>query len=357
MTNHKGIQFFLGSNTKRGFVPLFDQLRDPVDGASLYILKGGPGSGKSSLMRRIGKTLEENGHFVEYTPCASDPQSLDAIYDHDAKIAMIDGTAPHTLDPYYPGAYDNIINLGEAWDQKALSNNRARIMELSSRISQCHSMATSCITAAAALLDSNKAIAKAYVDQDAVHAFMNQLMKEVGVADTGTEHKRLLSAVSVGKTVFFDDTLTTLCPTLYVISDEWGAASDVLLTRLREYASSAKLDFITCYCSIHVPEKIDHLLFPSVGLGITTANSFHTTGSQTGIPVLELMKTIDQTLQDSMTKHLVTAKHLIQTAGEHVERAKMLHDELEAFYIAAMDFSKVEEVYNTLMNDILHRDE
>lgn len=354
MSDRNYIQFFLGSNTKRGFFPLFEELRDPGNGNRMYILKGGPGSGKSSLMKRLGKALEEQGHQIEYIPCASDPNSLDAILDYDAKTSVVDGTAPHTLDPKYPGAYDTIINLGDAWDQNSLTGNKARIMELCDIISGCHTMATSCVTAAANLLETNRSIASAYVNQDVVHSAEKQISEALTDCKIGKERKRLLSAVSVGKTVFFEYTLTALCPKLYVIADEWGAASTVLLSELHQLALAKQWEVITCYCSIESPDKIDHLLFPSSGIGITTANSFHSVQrAEELISVTGLMKPQNSYDTDVLTGHLASAQGLIETACSHVEHAKQLHDELEAYYIAAMDFSKVDTLYPKLLLDIL----
>lgn len=350
------IKFFLGSNTKRGFVPLFEQLRDPINGYRLYILKGGPGSGKSTLMRRIAKTLEAHGEQIEYIPCASDPQSLDAILDYGTGTAVVDGTAPHTLDPKYPGAYDTIINLGDAWDQNMLLNNKNRIIELTDRITQYHSMATTCITAAALSLDHNKTIAKNYVHYDVIQEYIEQLSKELKDSPPGQERKRLLSAVSVGNTVFYDSTLTTLCPKLYVISDDWGAASEMLLSSLHDFALTHKLDVITCYCSIQTPDKIEHLIFPSAQIGITTSNFFHATRCNTSTAVEGLMQPIDTIDLNTMINNLTTAQQLLGTACGHIKSSKLLHDELEAFYITAMDFSKLDGIYDKIINEILlHR--
>lgn len=352
MPKQKEIQFFLGSNTKRGFVPLFEQLRDPHDGKRMYILKGGPGSGKSYLMKEIGKALEEQGHRMEYIHCASDPASLDAILDYDAQISIVDGTAPHTMDPRYPGAYDVIINLGEAWDQNGLTKNKQKIIELTDIISSSHSMATYCITAASTLLETSRSIASLFVDRDAIQAILTTLYEELKAAKKGMERKRLLSAVSVGKTVFFDDTLQSLCPKLYVIKDEWGAASTTLMEALHQYALSKKLEVITCYCSIESPEKIDHLLFPSIQTGVTTSNSFHATESA-GIPIENLMFDIPEADAAILTGNLSTSQNLIHTACSHIEKAKALHDELEAFYVSSMDFTKLDAVREKLLEEIL----
>lgn len=352
MSTFNDIRFFLGSNTKRGFVPLFDQLKDPVIGNHLYILKGGPGSGKSSLMRRIAKTLVQEGHKIEYIPCASDPMSLDAILDYDAGIAMVDGTAPHTMDPNYPGAYDTIINLGSVWDDHILKKHKQDIIELSDTISQSHSMATSCIIAAAALLDANRKLASRYVNQEALTSEVSKLIEELENSPKGKERKRLLSAVSVGNFIFLDDTLTSLCSKLYIISDDWGAASSAFMSNLHCYAVSKSLDVITCYDSIHNPDKIDHLIFPKAGIAITTSNSFHSCNYENSVSIDGLMKPIEIMNISTMTRHLSMAQSLIDNACLHIARAKQLHDDLESYYIAAMDFTKVDDIYNKVIEEV-----
>ncbi|MDF2538550.1 MAG: hypothetical protein K0S76_1571 [Herbinix sp.] len=352
-TNHP-LQFFLGSNTKRGFVSLFEEFRKPASGRHLYILKGGPGSGKSTLMRRIAKTLEDIGHSIEYIPCASDPNSLDAFYDKEAGIAMIDGTAPHTMEPKYPGAYDTIINLGDVWDNDELYHNRKKIMELSNMISLYHSMATSCITSAAALLDCNQKAAEAYVNQKSVHSFLGIIGDELSLTSKGCEKIRLLSAVSVGKLEFFEETLTQLSPKLYKIPDEWGAASGTLLAALHDHSLAMLYEMITCYCSIHTPEQIDHLIFPHAKVGVSTANTFHNVNSKDCIVIEGLYHPMKKTLTDTLNLQLTFAKNLIETAGSHVAKAKLYHDELEAFYISAMNFSRVDEISGRIINEIVH---
>ena len=48
--------FFAGGNTGVGFYSFYDQVVGP-DPNHLYILKGGPGTGKSTFMRQIGEEL------------------------------------------------------------------------------------------------------------------------------------------------------------------------------------------------------------------------------------------------------------------------------------------------------------
>lgn len=353
MTNNHNVQFFLGSNTKKGFVPLFDQLRDEKNFNHFYILKGGPGSGKSSLMRRIATALEHEGHNIEFIHCASDPHSLDAIIDYDAKFSMVDGTSPHTMDPNYPGVYDSIINLGDLWNQNELKHHKTEIIDLSDRIGQCHSMATASIKAAASLMDANRKLAAKHLDHDAITTKVSNLALELADLPKGRERKRLLSAVSVDSFAFFEYTVFNLCKKIYNISDDWGASSHAFMNQLRDIALSKSIGFISCYCSIQIPDKIDHLLFPEAGIAIVTSNPFHSINGQGHIPIEGLTKPIDLEDISSMTKNLSIAQTLIDHAGNHIGRAKRLHDDLEGYYVAAMDFSGMDAIYEKIMAEIL----
>lgn len=87
--------FFLGANSGQGFQNLFGRFCAPEDHYDLLVLKGGPGVGKSTLMRRIGKAMEEHGEDVEYLYCSGDPESLDGVHIPRIRAAIVDGTAPH----------------------------------------------------------------------------------------------------------------------------------------------------------------------------------------------------------------------------------------------------------------------
>lgn len=94
MTTLPHIQYFLGANSPSGFYSLYDHLLPPEVARAIYILKGGPGCGKSTLMRKIGAWAEETGLNTEYIVCSGDPDSLDAVLLPDKHTAIVDGTAP-----------------------------------------------------------------------------------------------------------------------------------------------------------------------------------------------------------------------------------------------------------------------
>ena len=99
MTALPHIQYFLGANSPTGFYSLYDCLISPQEARAVYILKGGPGCGKSTLMRKVGTWAEEAGLETEYILCSGDPDSLDAVILPGRDVAIVDGTAPHVVVP------------------------------------------------------------------------------------------------------------------------------------------------------------------------------------------------------------------------------------------------------------------
>ncbi len=87
--------FFVGANSGEGFQNLFSELVDLEDTYDLMVLKGGPGVGKNTFMREIGRAMEEAGAAVEYLWCSGDPDSLDGVVIPELRCAVADGTPPH----------------------------------------------------------------------------------------------------------------------------------------------------------------------------------------------------------------------------------------------------------------------
>ena len=124
--------YFGAANGYTGFRSNFGKIFDKSRVDCLFIIKGGPGTGKSTLMRRIHERYRDV-YDTTVILCSSDPESLDGVFIRDGvkAVAIVDGTPPHTLEPKYPGAQEVIINLGDAFDTNALMRHKADIFEMS----------------------------------------------------------------------------------------------------------------------------------------------------------------------------------------------------------------------------------
>lgn len=85
--------YFASANTCKGFVSFFDYIIN--DAKRIYIIKGGPGCGKSTFIKKMGEELLEFGFDIDFIYCPSDMNSLDGIFIHGVDFAVIDGTPPH----------------------------------------------------------------------------------------------------------------------------------------------------------------------------------------------------------------------------------------------------------------------
>ena len=107
-------------NTRYGFVSSFTNLGfktfipDLVVGIKkVFILKGAPGTGKSTFIRLVGEALSEQGYDIEYWVSSLDPVRPDGVYSPQLDTAVINGSLSIPVDPQYPQVRDIMINLSE----------------------------------------------------------------------------------------------------------------------------------------------------------------------------------------------------------------------------------------------------
>ena len=156
--------FFAGANSARGFVSFYDAILEDRKIEKIYILKGGPGTGKSSFMKRAAKEAARRGVSVESYACSSDPDSLDGVVI-GGRLAIIDGTAPHTVDPRIAGAREEIINLGAFWDDGLLGQRACEIEELIKKKGDSYKKAYRYLSAYQNITDLNFVLVAPYFNE------------------------------------------------------------------------------------------------------------------------------------------------------------------------------------------------
>lgn len=90
--------YFPGGNTSKGFYSLYRYIMPQNQAKRIFCIKGGPGTGKSFLMKKIGNQYLKKGYDIEYHHCSSDNDSLDGVVIKDLNIVFLDGTSPHVVD-------------------------------------------------------------------------------------------------------------------------------------------------------------------------------------------------------------------------------------------------------------------
>ena len=343
------IQYFLGANSPQGFYSLYDQLICLEDASSVFILKGGAGCGKSTLMRRVAQKAEERGLPVEYILCSGDPDSLDAVVLPTLKAALVDGTAPHVVEPKYPGVVEQYVNLGACYNRSALIPLRENLMNCMKGYKNCYQRAYHCLNAAAEI----NADARSILLTDDLYTRLEKrargiLSREVPRrkgALPGQICQRFLSALSHNGRVTLYDTAAVQCPRIYELSDRYGLAHAMLVFLLTEI-TTAGYDAVACPSPM-APDRLEHLLVPELGLAFVTSSPEQPFRGKAHRR-LRLDAMTDSDLLRRSRPRLNFARKVSETlvseAVESLAQAKAMHDELEAIYNPHVNFQQVEHM-------------
>lgn len=356
MTKTDRAEYFLGANTPLGFRSYFDTACPAADGWKIYIIKGGPGTGKSTLMKRICTEADNRGIICEHIYCSSDPSSLDGVIIPELKTAIFDGTAPHVMEPSYPGACENIINLGTAWSSAALRSMREDIIELSQQCSKHHAQARRFLACADSFRKNTAALAADGMDTDRIERTADRLTgKYAGRSENtaGSEQTRLLSAVTPLGIMFFSNTVNLLCDAIIPIKDQFFAPAAALMHELRERLLDKGHDIVTCRCS-QSPESIEHIIIPNRRTAFSVCSSFHSLEcSERSIHTERFMSA--EFISESRQRVSFNRKNIAaftDFAAAEMRHAKTVHDRLEQCYISAMNFDAVEEIAHKYSREI-----
>ncbi|MDR1116751.1 MAG: hypothetical protein LBL09_00710 [Oscillospiraceae bacterium] len=333
--------FFLGANSAAGFSSLYDYLIDLETANDVFVIKGGPGSGKSSFMKRAASALIELGAVTEYIPCSSDPDSLDGIVFPELKVAFVDGTSPHVVEPKFPYITDRYLHTGIHCDPEKLTGVKKEIKRAFAAYRGCYPNAYRCTNAAKLIGDEmfGTVISSGAIEKT-LRRTKGVIKREIPkLAAAASEKKRFLSAISPKGLVFLNDTVNTLCRKVYELADTYGL-SHFMLCRIKDAALEAGHTIYSCYSPLN-PEKLEHILIPALSLGFVTSNNI-TKYEGTPYRRIRLDAYLDPDVLIRNKQRLKFMKKtklaLLDEAVNDLKEAKLSHDSLEKLYNPAIDF-------------------
>ncbi|MDB4893886.1 MAG: ATPase [Firmicutes bacterium] len=341
---------FPGANTPQGFYSLYDHIA-PVDANKIFVLKGGPGVGKSTFLRKLAEDLLVRGFDVEYHHCSADNNSLDAIYIPAGDVALLDGTAPHVVDPKNPGAVDEIIHLGDYWDEYALRApaNREAILNANAGCSFRFKRANDALRAAKAYLEEWKAYHTACLQVGALNAASEDLIAEIlpeRTGNTGSARRLFASAVTYDGARHWLQSLFHDAARRYIVKGEPGTGKSTLVGRLADAALARGYALDLYHCPMY-PEQVDHIYIRDVRVAVITSAWPHEYEPASGDVVIDTRRFIDEERLADYADDIAAARVGFQAAIDreihHLAVAKQTHDELERYYVPHMDFAAVEQ--------------
>jgi len=341
MSDHPNLNaYFAAANTADGFCSRFSALFDPRDGRwqKIYIIKGGPGTGKSAFMKRAASYAEERGLEVERFYCSSDTRSLDGIRIPSRGIAMLDGTAPHTVDAVYPGAVEEIVNMGMFFDVRALREKTDVIRALHSACAAHHARAKRYLRAAGAMRDTVRTLLRdAYLAEKAAGAAA-RLVQKIPAEREPVSDMQFVTAISTQGIVHLP-TAERMGRCIYVT--DRGRAS-LFFDALLEAAQRRGVSFVR-FASPLCPGETEGVWFPGIGTAyVSDRYGCASEQAMTDSRPLNTARFFDAAVLAGCRARVRFAQGceeaLLDGACEALASAGAAHDALEAHYIAAMDF-------------------
>lgn len=340
--------YFAAANGYSGFRSYFNSIFNPDRYEKIYILKGGPGTGKSTLMKKCLYDFNDVCDSREAIFCSSDTASLDGIIleKGDKRVAVIDGTAPHMTDPKYPGETEVIINLLDDFNSVLLKNNSDKIKNLTFQKQSCYKNAYASLSVAGKLHEYiEDEITTRYKKSDSER--INALLSTINRGDSQIQ-TRLVSAFGKGGFELLDTVESTVKKVHYVVGI-YGSEY-VFTSHIKRALDAMEADYI------HLPSVIDGrrsfgFIFPEVSEAIIINN--------TGRPSANEVIDSSLYLTDMGSKSCERLDFLwkereifLWSSTDEFKKASDAHFALEKIYSSAVDFRPHEVIYEKIKNEI-----
>lgn len=342
--------FFAGANTASGFVGDYGNIADENKLERVYVIKGGSGTGKSTLMRRCAAEAEKAGVPVIRWLCGSDPDSLDCVV-LDNRIAVLDGTAPHVRDMVYPGASSELIDVSRFWDSAALEKDRDAIVEHAARKTACYASAYRYL-AAAELLEREKSVCtSALFLREKAEACIDRLLKKLGkpVSKNAAVREIRTHALTM-KGAFVSDSLGMNAAHRYTVTDAFGCAVP-FMRLLTEKLTAAGYSLTAA--RLPVPDVISGIFIEDCGVCIEVGQP------EGNDSVINMQRFIISDFPDGVRGEFRLASKIQQScideALRQLAKASEEHFTIEQIYIRAMDFASLGAYTDTVVDKISTR--
>lgn len=357
--------YFAGNNTSVGFYNYFDNIISPEEAERIYILKGGPGVGKSSFMKKFAKFFSKMETYIEYIHCSTDYNSLDGVFIPEYKLLMVDGTSPHVVEPKFPGLVDEILDFGKYLDIELLEEHASEIKKVNKEKSVFYKRAYRYLEMAGIILNEISQMYDDLEDDNKENLEIKELIialnkllangketNELERHSKGKLRRLFLEAYTASGYISYINNLCDGKIIWEITSPNYNQIANLLdkivnLVRLLDY------DVEAYYMAIF-PEKLQHIYIKELNLIIISseAASYKDKSMRTyniyqckdkeqltfyQAEIVELSKLCDLLLEKAINSFII---------------AKEKHELLEKIYIRSMDFAKVDLLYKDIISKL-----
>lgn len=350
--------YFPGGNTSKGFYSYYRYIMSQHNASRIYCLKGGPGTGKSTIMKDVGKYYYDKGYDVELHHCSSDNNSLDGVVIRELNAVILDGTAPHVVDPINPGAVDEIVNLGDCWNKDGFSQYKDKIIFTNKEVGSYFKKAYKYIAASKLIYDDLISYYKHAQNWPWINQLMLNLKEELIPSKQGDKHPSdrhmFATAFTPNGIISYIENLTDDMDTVIVLQGYAGTGYECILNYLYEEAMRHGYSVEVFHNPLR-PDKPAHIIIPELSTAVVSSSSIY--APKIGhARVINLNSNLNNNILLKKSEEIAQSEsdffNLLNTGLQCIKKAKSLHDVLEESYIPNMDYDKVSQVRDRIINEI-----
>jgi hypothetical protein len=273
-----------------------------------------------------------------------------------AKVALLDGTAPHVVDPKNPGAVDEILNFGDFWNVEGFTVERDTILNFNKEVKFLFNSSYHYLNSAKEMQDDIEIAVEETVDKTKFSKLLLGLKAELtynlqAVDKAGKERHLFDSAITPDGLMDYIDTLIKDSYKCYFFEGlHTKGISEILNVIAKEYLLNGYN--VEIYHQPLNPERIETVLVEELGLAFTDNSKMKNKAYR----IVDLDKVlIPEKLEgkmDTINKDKEMKSMLLEEAYKRVYMAKKNHDDMEKSYVPQMNFAAVTEFKKQIIERI-----
>jgi len=332
-------RYFLGSNTGYGFYGNYD--KELKNKRKVILLKGGPGTGKSSILKKIAKEAKDRGLDYELWYCSGDPDSLDGVFIKDCNTAITDATAPHASGADLPKIKDFLYDLAGSLSERELARHGSEVKILLNNKKQHFMRVNQHLKTALCHYYNKIELERQDLRVEDIRAYAAVVAQELRGEEQGDRRMLFTRAICPsGQSEYFDHLLLRK---IYKVSGS-TAARNAFFEELSGLMSGGTI--------------ILNPLDPNVPDGFMTKDT--AVVSDAGHSTKAIAENINLTAYDKAHDTLSIDEERneetthIALAIEELEKARECHLSAEKYFISAMDFDRNDRIYKEILGDIFN---
>lgn len=337
---------FISANSQDGFFSLYDSVFNPLSFDRIFVLFGGPGTGKSTFLRGLAQKCREHGWENEEILCSSDPDSLDALIlkSGEKRIGVLDGTPPHGRIITSPAVREELIDLGAFWDTARIGAHKEKLLALAEKKKRAYTRAYALLRSFGGVWEEGRLAILPYFDQNKAKRHIHHKLQACKRKGEATHRfMRAFSTKGEWRAPILEENLQGL---LFIGGNR--NAAEIYLTYFENILQDLSIER-TVFHSPLSPQSIDAIYLKEIKTLLIKEELRG--GAEGGRRIVA--DRFFTTLTETEKERRALRELLGDAALTALKEAGEAHSAMEAYYMDGMDFDALEAFREKKTNDII----